>query len=294
MSDKITLSADQRALSLNALMKLFSISKATAHRAKSRGWFRKGHHNSKAVKQGQEALQASLPPAPVLKPGLEVRLSADELKLTVEALQKRYGVGEHVAVRAKKTGIMSRRNNYTPLTKIPSPQKWRRAKPQHYDPEHPFFRVNLAPAEMSMKLDALMILYAAFGISKEMASQARRRGYFCPNVGMKVLPCIDEKAFAAVQGSLLEEARHGSFRALRKFYGSDWGKKLRGITFDDVVAAALERLHNRSGKEGFESAVWRKQCAYYGALEYIGKEAKRRKKESTTVDQLEGRFQDDQ
>lgn len=141
-----------------------------------------------------------------------------------------------------------------------------------------------------MRLADLVVLYAAFGLSSEMASKARKRGYFCPNGGKIVEPCVDAAAFAAIEESVLEECRQGARRALRKFFGDSWHTKLRAYTFDDVAAAAVEHLRNRSGRPEFSAVRWRVVCAYFGALNFISKQAKRAVRETTTVDELEGRF----
>ena len=292
MAEKVMLTEEQIALTLGELMVLLGLTKSTAYRAKQRGYYIMGHHN---VMQGQAAkdeLLASLPPVQKVEPGKEVVLSKEELKLGNRRLAARYGMGKEKARKALKDGSFTLGRPTTRGSRVY--ECWKPAVKGDYDPASRFFRVNIAPQEAKLSDEKLMELYSHFGISKNQCKEARRRGYFLPFANRPFEPMVNAQKFAELATELQEDAKKGATSALVKFYGTGSRTVLKGITYDDLVSAALERLYKLSGHEKFDAPLWRRAVARNGALELLRNENRRRGREEATLDQIEGRFDEDE
>lgn len=287
---KVFLREEECQLSGKELMTAHGLSKATAHRALKRGWYWRNYHGGR--KKDRVNL-ADLPPAKEIAPGEEVVLSELERKLTRNQLACRYQIGKEQAKEALRTGVVRRSLRFRVARKLPSAEKWTAATPRDYDPESRHFRVNLAPAECGYSVERLMQLYAAFGLSEAQAFEARLRGYFCPNASGPREVVVDEEVFALLAEDCLKSAEEGARSALYSFFGPSWQQVLRGVSFSDVSAAALDRLRELSGREEIAVERWRFVVARFAAKRFIGERLKEQRQEATTVDEMEGRFDED-
>ncbi|MCB0324347.1 MAG: hypothetical protein KDD69_12275 [Bdellovibrionales bacterium] len=287
---KVFLSEADKNLPIKELMARFQVSKATAYWGRKRGWIFVGYH--RVLPQERIALE-SLPPAKELRPGEEIVLSELERKLTRNQLAQRYAIGKKQAKEALEAGVVRRASRLRVARAVTSAERWTPAKPRDYDPESRLFRVNLAPGEYTYTVQRLMELYSAFGLSERQAYEARRSGYFCPNADRPREIEVDEAVFSLFAEDCLKSAEEGARSALRSMLGANWRRVLRGVSMQDVSGAALDRLRELSGREEFGSERWRFVVARFAAKRFIGERLREMKFEATTVDELEGRFDDE-
>ena len=294
--ERETLSEEDLAISVSEFSEKYGIHRSTAHRWRKQGWRVVGHHNTLTEKE-KRVKASDLPPPVSLAPGDSVNLTAEEMKLAINSLRDRYRIGEKAAKKALETGILTKAIQTNVKgdggVKLESPPNWTAATQASYDPSRRNFRINLAPAECRMNVAELVKLYDAFGLTEGQAQTARRRGYFCPNVDMEARENPDADAFEAFAEEALDSAEVGAKIALHKYFGEGWRQKMKGYDMDELIATACERLRKLSGDEGFVSESWRRTVAKVAVLHFLTEETRRKKKESTTVDQLEGRFDEE-
>lgn len=289
------LSEEEKLMTNKQLMDLLKCSRPSAWRAKKQGFFCIGYPSSKKAKSVQTEAEKALPKLSKLPArGELVVLNQLEQKLSKSALARRYRIGTDLAGVALQEGSFripmkgGRRRD-----KIEGPKNWKPPKKCNYDPSSRYFRVNLATEELSYTEGKLMDLYSFWGLSWRQAKEAKACGYFCPNVAVPFEPKVDEGAFRAIADRLLPEIKRGVSQALKRYFGSGWNVKIKGYNQDDLESAAIAHLHDRSGFPEFAEEKWRVSVAKFGVLGFLSTEARRRKKEGTTVDEMEGRFEDD-
>jgi hypothetical protein len=284
------LSEEERKKSTKEIQKLFGLSRASAWRAKKQGWFCPGYRTTGDKRTKTKKVLEVLPPVKKeFLPGEKVELSELELQLSQNALATRYSIGKERASTALKNGffIVAGEVRYN------GPEGWQTGSPRNYNPINRWFRVNLATEELNYQPEKLLKLYAFWGMSLHQARDAKKCGYFCPNANASFEEKVDLELWRTLGSEVIEDAKVGVARALRKYFGSGWKAKLKGFTEDDLVSEATEHLRKRSGYPEFVKKSWRISSAKFGVLAFLGKEARRRKKEATTVDEIEGRFSDD-
>ncbi len=288
ISGRRYLTEEELAMAPRDLQSHLGLGRASAWKARKQGWFCPNHHNSKKNQGKRRDVRAELEPlVRLLEPGEKVVLSALEMALTQKGLCRRYKIGKEKARKALIDGFFI--VNGSPTFK--GPEKWRPATPANYDPKRKFFRVNLATEELNLPANKLVELYSFWGMSLHQAKDAKVSGYFCPNVAIPFEPQVDEVLFESLLSEVLVDAKKGVTIALRKYFGGVWKVKMKGYDQDDLLSEALEHLRQRSGYPEFAVKKWRIATAKFGVLAFLGREARRRKREATTVDQMEGRFE---
>jgi hypothetical protein len=99
------LTTQQLEMTCTELMGHLRCSKATAWRAKRRGFYCPGYNGSSKVRDQQRFAKSQIKPlrqSP--KPGTRITLSQLERKLSRNALAQRYGIGHALASAALKAG----------------------------------------------------------------------------------------------------------------------------------------------------------------------------------------------
>lgn len=99
------LTAEQREMTCTELMERLRCSKATAWRAKQRGFYCPGYNGSAKVRDLQRFARSEIKPLRKRpKPGATVVLSDLERKLSRNTLANRYSIGHALASQALKAG----------------------------------------------------------------------------------------------------------------------------------------------------------------------------------------------
>jgi hypothetical protein len=285
--EKVTLSEEERSLSPKEIMAKFSIPKYLAHKAKKRGYFFRGHYNSKEAVDCRNKKKEKLPPISLPPAGEWYAFTPEELLLSNWMLGRRYGIHYNTALKYRKAGGF-----VIPKTNADrTAERWTPPNDYTYDFSNKWFRVNLAQEELNYPIARLVHLYRCYGVTEMQMCRARQRGFFCPYLSIPFEPKVDEVAFAAAMPALWEEVKRGVSQALRKLGIKDLS--LKGVTREDLEVDALEELRLRSGDERFAKQSWRVASAKFATLRAMKKEFRKRKLEAITVDQMEGRFAED-